>query len=79
MDKHKNKALSKVSESITKPENLKDVQGNIMRCVSCQSIRHLLSTCLDSYENIELERAKKQEMQNELKKAKKQELKNEDR
>ena len=40
------------SSEVKKPENPKDAQRNTMRCVSCQSIRHLLEKCPDSYENL---------------------------
>ena len=40
------------STAVNKPENPKDAQGNIMRCPSCQSIRHLLDVCPDNYENL---------------------------
>ena len=35
-----------------KNENPKDAKGEIIRCPSCDSIRHLLADCPDSYENL---------------------------
>ena len=35
-----------------KNENPKDAKGNIIRCPSCESVRHLLADCPDSYENL---------------------------
>ena len=35
-----------------KNENPKDAKGDIIRCPSCESVRHLLADCPDSYENL---------------------------
>ena len=35
-----------------KNENPKDAKGDIIRCPSCESVRHLLGDCPDSYENL---------------------------
>ena len=37
---------------IQKKENPRNSNGEIMRCPSCDSIRHLLADCPDSYENL---------------------------
>lgn len=37
---------------IQKKENPRDNSGEIIRCPSCDSIRHLLADCPDSYENL---------------------------
>ena len=40
-----------------KNENPKDAKGNIIRCPSCESVRHLLADCPDSYENLRKSRS----------------------
>ena len=44
--------FSNSSPGVKKPENPKDAQGNILKCASCESIRHLLEKCPDSYKNL---------------------------
>merc|ERR1711928_226668 len=43
---------------IQKKENPKNSAGEILRCSSCDSIRHLLADCPDSYENLRKFRSK---------------------
>ena len=41
-----------IKTQIQKKENPRDNSGEIIRCPSCDSIRHLLADCPDSYENL---------------------------
>ena len=37
---------------MVKKENPKNEKGEVLRCLSCDSIRHMLPDCLDSWENL---------------------------
>ena len=43
---------SNTKNQIQKKENPRNSSGEIIRCPSCDSIRHLLADCPDSYENL---------------------------
>ena len=45
-------SASSINAGPKKNENPKDAKGDIIRCPSCESVRHLLADCPDSYENL---------------------------